>query len=330
MRAEDKLTAAIALAAIAALILALAHPAALRLALWREKPGPAHLTVNIEGRGLVLVNGSIRRAARVPYGSLVELKALPEEGWKLAEWRVNGSKAGSNLELTLTIHGNTTIEAVFKQILCTVKVVSQVPGVEVLVNGSRVSLPYEATLPHGTLLIIEARAPEGFEPDCWLVNGSRVCAEALGLRIKGNTTIETLFKRVAYRVVVVSPHPVYVNGLRTYGYSDYVRAGSELNITAPAKVKLGFNGSHELYDELSHFLVNGERAEVEARGEYATLLLKVDEDVKVEAVYARRARRLTGNATIIADGKPYPANLTVVPGPPLKPRPLRWRVGGSR
>ena len=301
----------LALAALTVLALAL-------LAAYRQPPPSAGLrkrcevTLNVKGRGLLLANASIAAKIRVTPPSRLVLRALPERGWRLARWLVNGSNCGSSPTLELEVRGNTTVTAIFKRILCSVRITSETARAEVYVNGSKVSLPYEAIVPWGSLIVIEARAPEGFEPDCWLVNGSRVCAEALRLRIKGNTTIEALFKRVAYRVVVVSPHPVYVNGLRTYGYSDYVRAGSELNITAPAKVKLEFNGSHEIYDALAHFLVNEERAEVEARGEYATLLLKVDDDVKVEAVYEERARRLTGNATVIADGKPYPANITRV------------------
>lgn len=320
----EKLPLALAAAVLALALLAAYHyfPPHAEL---RKK---CEVTLSVKGHGLLLANDSLASRISVTSPCRLVVRAVPEEGWKLAKWLVNGSEFRANPTLELEVQGNTTVVAVFEQILCSVKITSQVPEAEVYVNSSRVSMPYEAIVPWGSLLVIETRAPEGFEQDYWLVNGSKLCADVLKLTIKGNTTVEARFKRVKCRVVVVSPHPLYLNGLKVYGYSDLLPVGSELNVTAPVKVRLGFNGSHEIYDVLSHFLVNGEQVEAKVKGRYATLLLEVGGDLRIEAAYRRIARRLTGNATILVDGRPYPINLTTSPYLVLK-EPTTVKVEGE-
>lgn len=97
--------------------------------------------------------------------------------------------------LTLRIRGNTSVRAVFERIMCRVRIASGVEGARVLINSSAVDLPYELVVPWGTLLVIEPLPPEGYEPSCWLINGSRACAITLRLRVKGNLLVEASFRR---------------------------------------------------------------------------------------------------------------------------------------
>ena len=99
--------------ALALLIASIAVLAYLALTLLPQAVAPrvAYVKVEEEGRGRVLVNGSraLSLKARVP--ATLRFKALPEPGWRLSKWLVNGSSRGGGALLTLRVRGNTSVRA---------------------------------------------------------------------------------------------------------------------------------------------------------------------------------------------------------------------------
>jgi hypothetical protein len=63
------------------------------------------------------------------------LEALPDRGYALDRWLVNGSDAGAQLRLNLTIAGNTTIAAVFRRVAFTARFLNVTVPVKVNVTG---------------------------------------------------------------------------------------------------------------------------------------------------------------------------------------------------
>ena len=80
----------------------------------RQRSEAVSLSIVADG-GRALVNGTEapENMALRP-GSVVVLEALPEGSYRFSHWLVNGTRVEGNL-LTLTVRGNTTVEAVFQR-----------------------------------------------------------------------------------------------------------------------------------------------------------------------------------------------------------------------
>ena len=61
------------------------------------------------------VTGSIESGASVTAGTQLTLTATADSGYSFSYWTVNGVKAGTDKELTITVTENTQVEAVFTE-----------------------------------------------------------------------------------------------------------------------------------------------------------------------------------------------------------------------
>ena len=210
---RGKLLAAIALAA-ASLVLA----ALLVLGLLPLPRGPrpklaalVTLDVEVEGRGSVLINGSKVGSLNLAPPALVALRAVPEEGWRLSKWLVNGSDYGSSPELELEVRGNTTVVAVFEEVRrasraappprperCFLRIVGP-EGYPVWVNGTEYRLPvvveHSCSLTCFDLLANETyrlNETARYEFRAWRLGEKRVESRAAELRLAGKNSTLTL------------------------------------------------------------------------------------------------------------------------------------------
>jgi hypothetical protein len=80
-----------------------------------ETPAEGHtLTVNIEGEGSVMINGSpYEGLVTFPEGFNVFLIALPDEGYLFAEW--NGDLTGNDSTDYVIMDGDKEITAIFNE-----------------------------------------------------------------------------------------------------------------------------------------------------------------------------------------------------------------------
>lgn len=74
-------------------------------------------------------------------------------------------------------------------------------GGRVLANGTETAA-WSSTKPF--TLMLEAKPDECHVFDYWLVNGTRIDEGRLSLTIKGNTTVSAVFRRISYRLSVLS------------------------------------------------------------------------------------------------------------------------------
>jgi hypothetical protein len=174
-----------------------------------EKPAQILASIEVEGQGSVLANGTSTLYWNSTKPFKLELEAKPEACWVFKGWLVNGSPYSSQPNATLLVKGNTTVKAVFERPVYAVSLVpvfhpaSLGANASARVNGTLHPLPANASAPACSLLEVEPVAPEGWEA----LNGT------LRLTVNGSLSVKLLFAKTVARVelrnVLV---PVAVNG----------------------------------------------------------------------------------------------------------------------
>ncbi|TVR14858.1 MAG: hypothetical protein EA391_11965 [Balneolaceae bacterium] len=71
------------------------------------------LTIETEGEGSVSQQVIQPKTTDYPHGTIVELTAIPDEGWELVEWQ--GDLAGTENPAQITVEGATSVTAVFEK-----------------------------------------------------------------------------------------------------------------------------------------------------------------------------------------------------------------------
>jgi len=174
-----------------------------------EKPAQILASIEVEGRGSVLANGTSTLYWNSTKPFKLELEAKPEACWVFKGWLVNGTPYSAQPNATLLVKGNTTVKAVFER---PVYAVSLVPvfhpatlgaNASARVNGTLHPLPVNASAPACSLLEVEPVAPEGWEA----LNGT------LRLTVNGSLSVKLLFAKTVARVELLNVLvPVAVNG----------------------------------------------------------------------------------------------------------------------
>jgi hypothetical protein len=105
----------------------------------QAQPQPRQPTIiakiDVGKGGRVLVNGSETVVWNSTKPFKLELEAVPDRGYVLDHWQVNGSEAGATLRLNITVAGNTTITAVFRKVSFTARFLNVTVPVKVNVTG---------------------------------------------------------------------------------------------------------------------------------------------------------------------------------------------------
>ncbi len=176
-------------------------------------------------------------------GSSILVTALPDQGWMLSHWLLNGSEAGNTNPYNLTINGNWNLTAVFARIEYTLTIAGT--G-----NGSTNPSIGNYVLEEGARVSVYAYPDVGWILRRWVLNGSDVgSANPYNTTITGNFTLEAQFE---------IPPPKYelLIGVVNSGTTDpqegshIYDAGSNVSVTA-----LPNSGWM-----LKHWLLNGSEA----------------------------------------------------------------------
>jgi hypothetical protein len=122
------------------------------------------LTVAVSGDGWVTLDGEPIPApylTNIADGTAVTLEATPEYGWRFDGW--SGSMIGTETSLSLTMHGDESITAVFILPDSYTLGLSKTGAGSVKVNGTEVSLPWSADVTRGAEVTLEAAAQDNEE-----------------------------------------------------------------------------------------------------------------------------------------------------------------------
>jgi hypothetical protein len=189
------LVAAVAVAALAAALAWLLAPKTGQLP-WgggSAKPAQVIASIEVEGRGSVLANGTSKAFWNSTKPFKLVLEARPEACWAFEGWLVNGTPYSGEANATPLVKGNTTVKAVFERPVYAVSIVpvfhpvSLGANASARVNGTLHPLPANASVPACSLLEVEPVAPKS-----WVsLNGT------LRLTVNGSATLYLVFEKVA-------------------------------------------------------------------------------------------------------------------------------------
>jgi len=201
--------AAASLAALAWLLLARTSPlTGAGSAPPTAKPAQVIASIEVEGRGTVLANGTSTLFWNSTKPLKLVLEAKPEKCWAFKGWLVNGTPYSAEPNATLTVRGNTTVKAVFERPVYAVSIVpvfhpvSLGANASARVNGTLRPLPANASAPACSLLEVEPVAPKSWEA----LNGT------LRFTVNGSLSVKLFYRRsrvtATFRNIVV---PVLVS-----------------------------------------------------------------------------------------------------------------------
>jgi hypothetical protein len=229
-----------------AVLLAAAALAWLLIVKTSSKPPQILASIEVEGHGTILANGTPKAFWNLTKPFTLNLEAKPEKCWAFKGWLVNGSLYSVETSVALLVKGNTTVRAVFAAKPCVLFSVEG--GGVLLVNGT--PAPPILELEEPSLLALEAKPAVGFTPQLH-VNGTLVGkAEAWQpletlVRVGGTTNVTARFVETYYWVSI-DPRGVEasVNGTPVKEPLQLrLPAGYTVEISSSCKV---LNESHQL------------------------------------------------------------------------------------
>ncbi|MCC5905963.1 MAG: hypothetical protein JJU13_07155 [Balneolaceae bacterium] len=153
------------------------------------------LTVNIEGEGSVQKQVVQAKSTEYPEGTIVELTANPDNGWRFVEWK--GDLSGDENPKQITIDTEREVTAVFEErdYPLTIHITGQGSVSEEIVQSKASDYPY------GTVVELTASPAGGWEFSHWEgdLDGDENPAQ---ITIEGETEVTAVFTGVEYPLTI--------------------------------------------------------------------------------------------------------------------------------
>ncbi len=121
---------------------------------------PYELKVNIVGQGDVEqeIYASVTESSEYPYGTIVELTAVPKTGWRFDEWQ--GDVSGTETSIRVRVDRDKEVTAFFVEQLASL-------NVDIVGRGKVEQAVVASSYPHGTTVKLTAVADDGYEFIRW-------------------------------------------------------------------------------------------------------------------------------------------------------------------
>ena len=147
------------------------------------------LSVTLDGSGSVTKNPN---QATYPYGTVVQLTAVPDTGWTFSSW--SGNLSGSTNPTSITMNGNKSVTAHFTQNQYTLTVT--IDG-----SGSVTKSPDQATYTYGQVVTLTAVPGTGWAFSSWTgdLTGSQ---NPTTITMNGNKAVTAHFTQNQYTLTV--------------------------------------------------------------------------------------------------------------------------------
>lgn len=221
-------------------------------------------------------------------GTVVHITATPAEGQVLDHWVVDGTAAGANATLDLSMTDNHTVQAVFSSYTL---IVSSDSNGSVKIDGEAPALPYTAHVVAGTHKSLLAVPNSGYAFGHWRINDQEAgSANPLDLTVDATTTVEAIFVSDSERQLTIAtagqgttdPTP------GTYTYAQ----GTSVTVTASPAA-----GTAHVLD---HWVVDG----ITLSGASLTITLTMNANHSVQAVFTSFlvTVAIEGQGMLTADG----------------------------
>jgi len=302
-----------------AVLLAAAALAWLLIVKTSSKPPQILASIEVEGHGTILANGTSKTLWNLTKPFALKLEAKPEKCWAFKGWLVNGSLYSSQPNATLLVKGNTTVKAVFERPVYAVSIIANASGALARVNGTLYRLPVNVSAPACSLLEVEPLESELCRP----------LSSSASIAVEHPLKLVLYYARKAFAVELKSVLvPVSVNGT-IYARDAVVAAppGSNLTIAPYGADPAGCTP----YNETHRVCLVGWRVDgTEKKMRY--LFLHADRDVVLEQLTTFAVREPPQAKTVVETSS-GPIEAEVVPAAkwmivPFKAEEYR-HVGGG-
>lgn len=229
------------------------------------------LTVEVEGKGTVEEEIIQQKTTEYEYGTLVKLSALPETGWEFSHW--TGASSSENEEIEVLIEGETDIKAVFKLKIFDLNIEIEGNGeVEESIVAAKTS---EYTF--GTMVELSAVPDRGWEFVRWegITEGSD--SAKVQILMDSDKEVKAVFQRSDFSLSLAVEGEGRVD-------QEIVQAAKTTSYTFETKVQL------TAIPQTGWEFVEWRG---DAEGTDQQIIITIDKDKNVEAVFKRQDFQLT-------------------------------------
>jgi len=123
-------------------------------------------------------------------GTIVAITAIPDAGWKLDHWEMDGTYAGTSTTINVTMDSYHAIVAYFVLETYTLTI-------DATIGGTTDPAPGSYSYHYGDVATITAIPDSGYYFSVWLVDGITYSDNPLSLTITGNLTATASFEELA-------------------------------------------------------------------------------------------------------------------------------------
>ena len=172
---------------------------------------------------------TIHSGDSVEYGTVLTVKAIPYQGYKLDSILVNGARISG---FSFTVDSNSTVEAFFSKVKHIITYNQSVGGTLTVKDGTQ-TIDSGSSVEYGTVLIVEATPAQGYKLNSIKVNDTRI--SGLSFTVNSNSTVEAYFSKMKYTITYTQPTNgtlTVKNGSQTIHSGDSVEYGTVLTVEA--------------------------------------------------------------------------------------------------
>jgi hypothetical protein len=175
-----------------------------------------------------------------PYGTVAAVTAVPNTGYGLDHWLLDGVSAGAANPISITINANHTLTGVFALLNYTLAIAATTGG-----NTSPAAGSY--TRPYGTVVTVNASSGTGYYFDHWLLDGNSYgTASSTQVTMTANHTLQAIFAPLNYTLTITATTGGTTNpaaGTWNYSYGTIVAVTAQPNT--------GYGLDHWTFDNVS-------------------------------------------------------------------------------
>ena len=261
---------------------------------------PIEYTVTAEAVG----GGSVSGAGKYYYGQTCRLKAIPDSGYELVHWMINGKEVSTDDSYSFTVTDDVTVSAVFDVEVLTVTTAAEGNGTAT--GGGRFL--------YGETCTLTASPDTGYELVHWIVNGREVSTdEEYSFTVYENVTVTAVFQIKTCTVSIEKIGFGTITGAGTYTYGQ--------TCVLEETPDTGYN--------FSNWSVDGHVVSVDS-----TYSFTVEDDVTVTALF--EIERMTVSTSVSGHGTTtgagtydYGQTCTLTATPETGYDFVRWTIGGE-
>ena len=238
-------------------------------ALFEKKEYP--LTVDVDGKGTVQETIIQQKTTEYQHGTLVQLTAVPENGWEFSHW--SGASSSEDDEIEILIDGETEIKAVF-----ILKIFDL--NIEIEGNGKVDESEVQAKTSEytfGTLVKLVAEPDFGWEFVRWEGDVEDTDSPNIQILIDSDKNVKAVFQRSDFSLSLVVEGEGRVD-------QEILQAAKTTEYTFETEVRL--TATPETGWEFVEWRGDAEGTEQQ-------ITVTIDEDKNIEAIFKRQDFQLT-------------------------------------